>query len=87
MVCTIECALGSSPKKPKPCNCSSDPVLQRYGAMNCGSHGVAIDQAAALASTQQVNDSGNEFFVQILAVWHSIPGVPKEQRFDYNGFR
>ena len=66
MVCTIECALGSSPKKPKPCNCSSDPVLQRYGAMNCGSHGVAIDQAAALASTQQVNDSGNEFLSKFL---------------------
>ena len=66
MVCTVECVLGNTPKKPKPCTCSSDPALERYGTVGCGSHGPTIDQAVAIASTQQVNDSGNEFLSKFL---------------------
>ena len=70
MVCTIESMLGSTDEtksKKKACDCSSDPVLSRYGRISCGHVGdeVFMD-AIKVASKQHVNDAGNEFLSKFL---------------------
>lgn len=67
MVCTIECALGSSPKKPKKCTCAEDPSLKRYGNVaGSGNLEKNMGHWASVASSQLVNDHGNEFLSKYL---------------------
>lgn len=72
MVCTIECILGSDPKKRAasqvPCACHTDPVLARYHVTEpeSSSNEVGFLQTLKVASAQQANDSGNEFLSKFL---------------------
>ena len=67
MVCTIESVLGSDPQKmmaaQAPCQCHTDPILNRYRDIGAGHSGDAsFAHSVGVASNQITNYSGNEFF-------------------------
>lgn len=70
MVCTVECVLGSDPKKKserKPCDCHLDSALNRYRDLGGGHVGDdALLKSIQVASQQICNDSGNEFLSKFL---------------------
>ena len=67
MIATIECMLGSTPTKCRPCSCSADPALQRYeGLDDCCQHGWPSEQLLDIASKQYVNLSGNCFLSKFM---------------------
>lgn len=85
MVCTIETVLGCDTTKKlskRACTCRADPVLSRYLDIGDGHQGnQAFRNAVQLASTQHVNDTGNEFLSKFLLFGMSSLVYKKEKGF------
>ena len=64
MVCSIEPVLGSTPTKVNDCNCSCDPVLDRYPGIledDWSQHDESLQEAARVAAKQYTNYAGHCF--------------------------
>ena len=79
MVCTIESVLGSDPQKmmaaQAPCQCHTDPILNRYRDIGAGHSGDAsFAHSVGVASNQITNYSGNEFLSKFF-FWDVFAGA------------